>query len=188
MSSEITMNGVANHVHMDPSSNSTYRFHWVDCSSCGCVKSTSSPSWEGCAPFLFLRALRVSPPPNVDRVCPCGFAWAVWFNLAICCSLLGTRLGERGQLLLTTAFDMYNKVQHRIDHEARSRHWNILQMAVTNNLACIYRDFAMRDHAEKCLQRLALTLKTSPDLDVDEREGFILNLQILREQRFAPAA
>ena len=187
MASEITMNGVSNHIHLDPSENSTYRFHWVDCSAAFSAK-TSSSRWEGCSPFLFLRGLRVAPPSDVDAVCPCGFAWAVFFNLAIVCSLIGTRLGERGQVLLKTAFDMYNRVQRRLDSEGASRHWNILQMAVTNNMACIYHDFAMREHTEMCLQRLSIKLDASTELADDEREGFFLNLQILRGQRCASAA
>jgi hypothetical protein len=187
MASEITMNGLSNHVHVDPSKNSTYRFHWVDCSVAFSPKASSS-RWEGCSPFLFLRGLRVIPPSDVDAVCPCGFSWAVFFNLAIVCSLVGTRLGERGQVLLKTAFEMYNKVQRRIDSELPSRHWNILQMAVTNNMACIYHDFAMREHTEMCLQRLSIKLDASAELDEDEREFFFLNLQILREQKCASAA
>jgi hypothetical protein len=79
-------------------------------------------------------------------------------------------------------------VQRRLDSEGPSRHWNILQMAVTNNMACIYHDFAMREDTEMCLQRLSIELEASTELADAERECFFLNLQILRRQSCASAA
>jgi hypothetical protein len=190
--SNITMNDVARHTHVD-TGNSTYRFHWEDCSMAFSDKTPTSDrtvSWEGSVPFLFLRGLRVSTPPHadIDRLCPCGFAWVIWYNLALCCSLLGTRLGDRGYGLLRTAFDLYLKVQRRIDNEPASMHWNVLQMAVMNNQACIYHDFAMREATTECLDKLATTLLTTPDLKGEDRKSFFLNLQILSGHHIAPAA
>ena len=93
--SNITMQGVASHEHVD-SKNSTYRFHWEDCSLAFSKSSASrglgglASTFEGCVPFLFLRGLRITTPVeelNVDELCPCGFAWAVRRNipyLALC--------------------------------------------------------------------------------------------------------
>jgi hypothetical protein len=180
--SNITMDGVANHTHIDTGS-STYRFHWEDCRAAFAEKPSfpRDLSWEGCVPFLYMRGLRVTTAcdEDIDSLCPCGYAWVVWYNLALCCNLLGTRLGERGQLLLKTAFDLYIMVQRRIDGEPSSRHWNVLQMAVTNNQACIFHDFSMREKANECLEKLATTLKSTPDVHEEDWEGFSLNLQIL---------
>lgn len=190
--SKITQKGVARHTHVD-TGNSTYRFHWEDCSMAFSYKNPdteSSASWEGSVPFLFLRGLRVSTSPEteIDKLCPCGFAWVIWYNLALCCSLLGTRLGDRGYGLLRTAFDLYLKVQRRIDNEPPSMHWNVLQMAVMNNQACVYHDFAMREAKGECLDKLATTLLTTPDLKGEDRKSFFLNLQILKGHNIAAAA
>jgi hypothetical protein len=193
--SNVTMNGVSSHKHVD-SSNSAYRFHWEDCSMAFSDKapasddSTKSVSWEGSVPFLFLRGLRVSIPDTeeIDTLCPCGFAWVIWYNLGLCCSLLGTRLGDRGYSLLRKAFDLYLKVQRRIDNEPPSMHWNVLQMAVMNNQACIYHDFCMREARSECLDKLAMALVTTPGMKGEDRKRFFLNLQILGGGHIAPAA
>ena len=130
----------------------------------------------------------VSTDEEINALCPCGYAWVVWYNLALCCGLLGTRLGERGQTLLNTAFDLYERVQRRIDNEPPSKQWNILQMAVLNNQACIYQDFAMGDATYTCLERLAMTMRQSPSVQGSEREAFLLNLQILGSHSVAAAA
>jgi hypothetical protein len=190
-SSNITMKGFASHPRID-TENSTYRFHWEDCSDAFSQKVTSAgrSSWEGSVPFLFLRGLRVSTPTDadVDGLCPRGFAWVIWYNLALCCSLLGTRLGERGVTLLNSAFDLYQKVQRRVDSEPPSRHWKIMQMALMNNQACIYYDLSMREATAECLERLARTLLTAPDMQGEDRKGFFLNLQILGGHVNAAAA
>jgi hypothetical protein len=77
--SAIVMKGVANHVHIDNSgnNNSTFRFHWEDCSRAGvCNTKSMIHAWEGSTPFIFLRALRITISPdiiNVDDLCLCGF-------------------------------------------------------------------------------------------------------------------
>ena len=189
--SKITMSGVANHAHIDTAST-TYQFHWEDCHSILSLRSFSSRvvAFEGSTPFLFMRALRVTTPfrQDINRLCPCGFAWVVWYNLALCCSLIGTRLGEKGILLLRTAFDLYQKVQRRIDREPPSKHWSILQMAVINNQACIYRDFGMREGEEERLEKLAIALLKSCDSKGVDWDGFFLNLQILGRSSLASAA
>ena len=62
-------------------------------------------------------------------------------------------------------------------------------MAVTNNQACIYHDFSMRDATVERLQKLASTLLSSPDLTQgDVQKGFFLTLQILGNDTLAAAA
>ena len=86
------------------------------------------------------------------------------------------------------AYDLYEKVQRRVDSEPSTRHWNMLAMAVSNNQACIFHDFAMHGDAVICLQRLATTLSSCQDLEVADRGDFCLNLQILSGHTLAPAA
>jgi hypothetical protein len=92
---------------------------------------------------------------------------------------------------MNTAFHLYTKVQRRIDSEPPSRHWDVLRMAVMNNQACLYREFAMQDASVKCLKRLASTLMATNTADGEEdsdRKVFFLTLQILGNENLAPAA
>ena len=189
--SNIAMQVVPNHTHVD-SDGSIFLFHWVEqdrCSTAATSNNSLNLSLEGSTPFLFLRALRVSVSDDVldvDKLCPCGYAWVIWYNLAICCSVIGTRLGELGQNLLETAFDLYCRVQRQIDSEPSSEHWNLLQMAVINNQACIYHDFGMGEETREFLEQLAVTvLKSSEDR---MRAFFFINLQILGNDSVASAA
>ena len=194
MACSITMSRVENYTHVD-AGQSTFRFHWEDCSQETGIDAKTigyDRAWgEGSASFLFMKALRVTVAEDVkvDELCPCGFAWTVWFNFALCCCLIGTRLDEKGQKLLQTAFDLYNRVQRRIDGEPPSKHWDLLQMAVTNNQACIYHDYAMGEETRECLDQLALTLLTSKhDVEPHDSRSFFFNLQILGNDYVAAAA
>eukprot|EP00339_Tiarina_fusa_P015266 CAMPEP_0117044214 /NCGR_PEP_ID=MMETSP0472-20121206/30668_1 /TAXON_ID=693140 ORGANISM="Tiarina fusus, Strain LIS" /NCGR_SAMPLE_ID=MMETSP0472 /ASSEMBLY_ACC=CAM_ASM_000603 /LENGTH=214 /DNA_ID=CAMNT_0004755907 /DNA_START=79 /DNA_END=723 /DNA_ORIENTATION=- len=173
------------HVHKNGGSD-VFVFHWEDCSP-GIVAK------EGSTPFLSLRALRISTQHDADEVsqlCPCGFAWSIWFNLALCCSVIGTRLGEKGKPFLEMAYDLYEKVQRRVDSEPsrNNRHWAMMTMVVSNNQACIFHDFCMHGNAVLCLHRLASTLASCQDMEVEDRGNFCLNLQILGSQTLAAAA
>mmetsp|Transcript_135686 Transcript_135686/g.201800 ORF Transcript_135686/g.201800 Transcript_135686/m.201800 type:complete len:226 (+) Transcript_135686:137-814(+) len=191
----IVMVGIHNHHHVSTGAE-VFNFHWEDCSSAIAPRrpTESSPAWEGSTPFLFLRALRISTSTfatsvdEIEHLCPCGYAWVIWFNLALCCSVLGTRLGEKGKLFLEMAYDLYQKVQRRVDSEPSNKHWKMLAMAVSNNQACIFHDFAMHGDAVICLQRLASTLSLCQDLEVADRGDFCLNLQILSSSHTLAAA
>jgi hypothetical protein len=194
--SQITMKGISNHQHVD-AGNSTFRFHWEDCDRARDAiyeskrrRAANASVWEGSSAYLFLRGLRitVNNEVNVDDLCACGFAWAIWFNQAVCCSVIGTMLGEKGQKMLELGFDMYTRVQKRISSEPPSKHWNMLLMGVVNNIACIYKDFCMIKEMRECLEELAETILASKDVDAEERRTFCLNLQVLGSDVTAAAA
>ena len=190
-SSNLLVSGFTSQTHINNSKIEAYRYNWVDCNNELLTSKPSHLTWEGSLSFLFIRSLRVTilqSDEYIDESCPCGFAWAVWFNLAICCSLIGTRLGEKGERLLKIAFELYKKVQHSIQSESPSRHRSILQMAIMNNQACIFRDFAMHEKATTCLQKLTYALFVATDMHVDDWKTFSLNLQILGAHVNAGAA
>jgi hypothetical protein len=181
----IVMVKLQNHVHVNTGSD-VFVFHWEDFSSGINTK-------EGSTPFLCLRALRMSKnssETDIEQLCPCGYAWAIWFNLALCCSVIGTRLGEKGKPFVEMAYDFYEKVQRRVESEPsrNTRHWKMMTMVVSNNQACIFHDFCMHGNAVLCLHRLASTLASCQDMEVEDRDHFCLNLQILGSQTLAPAA
>ena len=192
----ITLSGIANHSHVDVI-RSNIRFHWEDCAKAGSNLRTDSESstevmWEGSVSFLCLRALRITysgTSDDVDSQCACAFAWSIWFNFALACTIIGTRMGERGLHLLEAAFDLYHKVQKRIDNEpTQSKHWDLLEMAVLNNTACIYRDFAMFGEMALHLEELESVLLNSNAVDYRQKTSFILTLQILGTSAAAPSA
>ena len=185
----IVMMKIQNHVHNTAGSN-LFVFSWENCAA---ALAMTGMTKEGSVPFLSLRALRISTTEEdeVDRLCPCGYAWAIWFNLALCCSVIGTRMGEKGAQFLEMAYDLYNKIQHRVENEPsrNSKHWTMISMIVSNNQACIFYDFAMHDESCRCLQRLASALEQCQDhMEVEDRGEFCLNLQILGGQTVAAAA
>ena len=74
-----------NHVHVD-SEGQTYRYQWEDCTSALACKLPEPLhiATEGCTPFLYMRFLKVTTPYDrdnlIDRLCPCGFAWVLWYK------------------------------------------------------------------------------------------------------------
>ena len=184
---KITIAGISHHVHVD-SDATAIRFHWEDCSS----KDENLPTyWEGSVSFLYIRALRISytgKEADLDSQCACGLAWCVWFNLALCANVLGSRLGDRGRSLLEVAFDLYHKVQKRIDCEPSSKHWDLLQMAVLNNRACIYRDMALHDELNICLDELGAVVHSASSVEDFHKWSFVLNVEILGNTTTAASA
>jgi hypothetical protein len=200
--SQVVMKGVSVHRHADAGSD-VFRFHWEDCSKArmamnekrNSLKGVESSSWEGSTPYLFLRGLRITinfesdvSNEDIEAACACSFAWVIWFNQAMICSIIGTMLNERGNRLLELSFDLYRRVLIRIEAEEPSKHWNTLLMGVLNNQACIYNDFQMFLEMRERLELLAGTILASKEIDQDERRDFCLNLQVLGSRHLAPAA
>jgi hypothetical protein len=177
-----------------------YRYFWIECASAYNLLASKEEGKdelclnEGIASFLCLRALKVSIDPSdletLDSVCPCGYTWVIWYNLALVSNLMGTRLGEKGYGLLARAFELLEKVQYRIDTESRTRDWSFLQMAVINNQACIYRELAMMDALYESLGKLGETLSCQSKAMIGKRhhDTFYFNYVVLSGQTFAPAA
>jgi hypothetical protein len=58
--------------------------------------------------------------------------------MALTCSVLGTRLGEKGKLFLEMGYDLYEKVQRRVESEPPSRHWQILATWLCQTIKHVY--------------------------------------------------
>jgi hypothetical protein len=71
------------HVHVDSSSR-TYRYAWEDCTIALNQKLHHLSKFnEGCMPFLYLKFLTIETPlgrESVEGLCPCGFAWVLWYK------------------------------------------------------------------------------------------------------------
>jgi hypothetical protein len=158
--------------------------------------SSSSADWwsthyleGGSAPFLCLRALKVSTVTascdddddddddnddadltTLSELCPCGYSWVIWYNLSIVCAVLGTQLEGRGLGLLQQAYKLLERVQRRIDAEPPSsaplsndvvNDWLLLQLSVYNNEVCIYHALSMYEQSKQSLDRLRATLHSN---------------------------
>jgi hypothetical protein len=196
LSRAASMTGHAKLVHVN-SEKRIYEYSWVDCSSSyrsGFLKETGCGFClnEGAASFLSLRALKVSTAREqqyiLDGLCPCGYAWVIWFNLGVVSNLMGIRLGEKGYSLLEQAYQLFEKVQFRIDVETPSRDWSLLQLAVLNNQACIHHELSRSESLELYLERLGDSLNDSVVKDGKHWLEFFLNYVFLRGRMFAPAA
>ena len=106
------------------------------------------------------------------------------------CTIFGTRLGEKGRKLLEYASRLFGQVQYRLDAEPlqSGNHWRMLKLAVLNNQACIYYEFAMYDEATDQLDKLAKTLLSGAKLDGPDWKTFYLTLKILARSQVAAAA
>jgi hypothetical protein len=146
------------------------------------------------SPFLCLSALKVSISPGhedtLDSLCPCGYAWVIWYNLAFAYILLGARRGgeQEGQRLLTQAYTLLRRVQLRVDAEPPSKSWSFLQMAVANNQICLTHELEMLDEWSNSLERLASFLNKPQVIEKQDWDRFSLTLVILNAFGLAPAA
>jgi hypothetical protein len=198
LSEAFSLTGHGKSVHLSTKKR-IYRYFWVECASTYNLPISKEDKKELClnegiSSFLCLRALKVSIDPSdlslLDDACSCGYVWAICYNLALVCNLMGTRLGEKGYSLLGRAFELLQKVQYRINAEPPSQDWSFLQMAVINNQACIYRELAMMDALHESLGKLGekLSCHSNSVIGKDHRDTFYFNFVILSGQNFAPAA
>lgn len=187
--SEKTTTNHQGHVN---ASHKTYRYSWEDCSRALTIKLHHFSKFnEGSMPFMYLKFLTVETPLGRDSVkdlCPCGFAWVLWYNLGIVSALMGSAVGH-GNDLLMQSLELLQRVKCRVDPEPLSKHWSMLQLSVLNNQACILNDLSMSDDLVARLVQMGLTLtKASKVLDPVDQELFQWTVLKLVEERYAAAA
>ena len=191
-------------------------WHWLDCSpkvEAAFWQEETPSSKEGSTPFLFMRVIAISHSSSLSSVS--SLSIPILSNLALCCTILGTRLGEQpGRGFLEMAHDLYQKVQGLLEQmepcssitafyssssssassSPNARMMLLLSMAIANNCACIYFTIKSMPHATmvECLQRLAAMLEyASPImglLQAQDRGDLLLNLQILTTSHTVAAA
>jgi hypothetical protein len=110
-------------------------------------------------------------------------------SLGIVSAILGSPIGETGNLLLKQSLQLLDRVQSRVDPEPLSKHWSMLQLSILNNQACVLSDLSMHDQILDRLVKMGLTLtKASSVLDPCDQELFHWTVQQLIEEKFAAAA
>lgn len=174
------------HNHID-TPHQTFRYAWEDC-----TKALTKRLHEGCMPFMYLKFLTITTPmgrASVEGLCPCGFAWVLWYNLGIVSALMAESTFGRGNMLLKQSLTLLQRVQSRVDPEPLSKHWSMLQLSVLNNQACVLSDLSMNDQILDRLVKMGLTLtKASTVLDPADHELFHWTVQKLVEEKYAAAA
>ena len=143
--------------------------------------------------------MKISIPPHhytttLDGLHPCGYAWVIWYNLALVSNFMGTRLGEKGYGLLWQARGLLERVQGRIDTAEALRvssrdDRSLLQMAVLNNQAFIYLELGMMKALDEYLDKLGVIFRDWEILGKGKhRDAIFLHLVISIGYVFAPAA
>ena len=193
-----------------------YKYHWIECESVyqsagSLYSSTNRASFQEEAnnmflfqsrvadssylSFLSLRALKVwyeeSSESFADSLCPCGYAWVIWYNLALAANVLGCLLSHRGHGLLLLAHKMLDFVRIRLNTDIPLQlDWSLLRMGVLNNQACICHELVMYDESKKFLEQLSSALHNFLFHEGGKKnhDKFSLNLLILNGPMYAPAA
>lgn len=174
------------------SSHKVYRYTWEDCSRAITKRLHHFSKFnEGSMPFMYLKFLTIDTPLGRDSVkdlCPCGFAWVLWYNLGIVSALMAAA-GGSSNVLLRQSLELLQRVKCRVDPEPLSKHWSMLLLSVLNNQACIFSDLSMSDDLVARLVQMGLTLtKASRLLDPVDQELFQWTVLKLVEDRYAAAA
>ena len=111
------------------------------------------------------------------------------YSLGIVSALLGSSVGETGQLLLRQSLQLLERVQSRVDPEPLSKHWSMLQLSILNNQACVLSDLSMNDQILERLVKMGITLtKAYGVLDPSDKELFQWTVQLLVDEQYAAAA
>jgi len=130
-------------------------------------------------------------------VCPCSISPVIWYNLALCCQILGGKVGtssEDRDFYLMRSLYLYEKVLKLCSHERAAESGGLanLRMAVLNNLACVHHELGQQsDCAElmKCLKRSLQTVsRRNPRRHMRNWRIFHVNLIMMGSTRPAAAA
>ena len=98
-------------------------------------------------------------------ICPSNLAPILWYNLGLCCQLLGSDLGyktKKGRFYLTQATDLYEKVYSSCGNENPSHGLSTLKMAILNNQAGIFHSMGEQDACLNVMRYLSDTLESIP--------------------------
>mmetsp|Transcript_20887 Transcript_20887/g.44064 ORF Transcript_20887/g.44064 Transcript_20887/m.44064 type:complete len:236 (+) Transcript_20887:249-956(+) len=116
-------------------------------------------------------------------ICPSNVAPILWYNLGLCCQLLGLDLGYntiKGRFYVTQATHLYEKVYNSCGTENLSHGLSTLRMAVLNNQAGIYHVMGEQDACLNVMRYLSDTLESiSQSFLCELWSVFYINLMVL---------
>lgn len=167
-------------------------FSWLDLSTEPLFLSSFAEQklpCESSLPFMFLRALRITPTED-DDACPADLFWAVLYNLAISCQLMACQLGQKGNQHLRKAHELYEIVRSRFLVITPVEYRATVALAVFNNAGCIYKDVGMHEQSAACLHQVQEIMVTYfPKTQIQGKALlFGINLRLLQGPINAAAA
>lgn len=116
-------------------------------------------------------------------ICPSNIAPILWYNLGLCCQLLGSDLGhhtKEGLFYLSQATRLYEKVYSSCGSETPSHGLSTMKMAVLNNQGAIYYEMGEQEECSKMMKSLSDILGSISQSFLCRRwDIFYLNLMVL---------
>jgi tetratricopeptide (TPR) repeat protein len=116
-------------------------------------------------------------------VCPSNITPVVWYNLGLCCQLLGSDLGhhtKEGLFYFSQATRLYEKVYSSCGSERPSHGLSTMKMAVLNNQGGIYFEMGKQEACSNVMRSLSDILASISQSFLCRRwDTFYLNLMVL---------
>lgn len=116
-------------------------------------------------------------------VCPSNVAPVLWYNLGLCCQLLGSDLGhdtKEGLFYLSQATRLYEKVYNSCGSDKPSHGLSTMKMSVLNNQGGIYYEMGNTEACTTVMRSLSDILRSISQSFLCRRWGvFYLNLMVL---------
>jgi tetratricopeptide (TPR) repeat protein len=135
---------------------------------------------------------RCSQCEDDEYICPCSIAPIVWYNLALCCQLLGAELGggtSDGAFYYMRSTYLYEKVLNIYSNEKHSQGLSTLLMAVLNNQACIHYELGRLSEFACLMHRMQQSLRAVSRPANPRNWGvFHMNMIMMDSERPRPAA
>jgi hypothetical protein len=116
-------------------------------------------------------------------ICPSNIAPVLWYNLALCCQLLGSDLGhytKEGKFYFDQSTRLYEKVYGSCCKEHPSHGLSTMKMAILNNQAGIYFEMGRQEACTTIMRSLSDILASiSQSFLCKKWSVFYLNLMLL---------
>ena len=124
-------------------------------------------------------------------ICPITIAPILWYNLGLCCQMLGSDLShhtKEGYFYVCQATQLYEKVYSSCSSETPSHGLSTMKMAVLNNQGAIYFEMGEQEAFSNVMKNLSDILSSISQSFMCRRWNvFYLNLMVL-EASPRPAA
>ena len=126
-------------------------------------------------------------------ICPSNIAPIIWYNLGLCCQMLGSDIGQHtkeGHFYFNQATQLYQRVYNSCSSETPSHGLSTMKMAVLNNQGAMYFEMGEQEACSHVMKNLSDILSSISQSFMCRRWNvFYLNLMVFEaEPRPAAAA
>jgi len=120
---------------------------------------------------------------NDSDICPSNVAPIIWYNLGLCCQMLGSDIGphkKEGVFYFNQATTLYEKVYSSCGSETPSHGLSTMKMAVLNNQGAMYFEMGEQEACSLVMKNLENILSSISQSFLCKRwDTFHLNLMVL---------